>query len=222
MVRRPGRRRGGWRLRLGPGPGLRRRLSQRQRRPDPNNTAPGCAGIRVRYRVSGIGHRASGIRRRVAARVWRTSPNLAAQCCGTVDICGPWLQTVPRACPVSPCTTWPGSPRRKPPYSTTSQGQGRPGPAAWNSSLTSAAPLPACLPRTWTQLPRIAQREHLLPGARAKGNAVGRARTQTVRWTVCAWRGTGPLARRGLQGQAAACSGLSVRASSESASLSAR
>jgi len=29
--------------------------------------------------------------------------------------------------------------------------------------------------------------------------AQGRARTQTVRWTVCAWRGAGPLARRGLQ-----------------------
>ena len=27
-----------------------------------------------------------------------------------------------------------------------------------------------------------------------------RARTQTVQWTVCAWQGAGPLARRGLQG----------------------
>ena len=26
-----------------------------------------------------------------------------------------------------------------------------------------------------------------------------RARTQAVRWTVCAWRGVGPLARRALQ-----------------------
>ena len=30
-----------------------------------------------------------------------------------------------------------------------------------------------------------------------------RARTQTVRWTVCAWRGVGPLARRALQGAVA-------------------
>jgi len=36
------------------------------------------------------------------------------------------------------------------------------------------------------------------------GDAVSRARTQTVRWTVCAWRAAGPLARRGLQGHAAA------------------
>jgi len=64
-------------------------------------------------------------------------------------------------------------------------------------------------------------RQHLLVGAWAKGNAVSRARTQTVQWTICAWRGAGPLARRGLQGYAAACSGLSVRASSESPSLSA-
>ena len=34
-------------------------------------------------------------------------------------------------------------------------------------------------------------------------NQWGRARTRTVRWTVRAWRGAGPLARRGLQGWAA-------------------
>ena len=31
-------------------------------------------------------------------------------------------------------------------------------------------------------------------------NQWGRARTQGVLWTACAWRGAGPLARRGLQG----------------------
>ena len=30
-----------------------------------------------------------------------------------------------------------------------------------------------------------------------------RARTQVVQWTACAWRGAGPLARRGLQGLSA-------------------
>ena len=30
--------------------------------------------------------------------------------------------------------------------------------------------------------------------------AASRARTRTVRWTVSAWRGVGPLARRTLQG----------------------
>ncbi len=69
---------------------------------------------------------------------------------------------------------------------------------------------------------RALHREHLLPGAWAEGDSIRRARTQTVQWTVCAWQGAGPLARRGLQGHAAACSGLSVRASSESPSLSAR
>ena len=64
-------------------------------------------------------------------------------------------------------------------------------------------------------------RLHLLSGARSERNAVSRARTQTVQWTVCAWRGAGPLARRGLQGHAAACNALSTRASSESLSLSA-
>ena len=68
---------------------------------------------------------------------------------------------------------------------------------------------------------RALQRQHLLAGAWAKGDAIGRARTRTVRWTVCAWRGAGPRVRRGLQGHAAACNGLSTRASSESLSLSA-
>ena len=34
----------------------------------------------------------------------------------------------------------------------------------------------------------------------AKTRLSSRGRTQTVQWTVCAWRGAGPLARRGLQG----------------------
>ena len=65
------------------------------------------------------------------------------------------------------------------------------------------------------------QRQHRLAGAWSEGDPIGRSRTQTVHWTVCAWRGAWPLARRGLQGHAAACGGLSTRASSESPSLSA-
>ena len=38
------------------------------------------------------------------------------------------------------------------------------------------------------------------PGASPRPGATSRARTQTVRWTVCVWRGVGPLARRALQG----------------------
>jgi len=56
---------------------------------------------------------------------------------------------------------------------------------------------------------RTLHRENLLAGAWAEGDAVSRARTQTVRWTVCAWRWAWSLARPGLQGHAAACSGLS-------------
>jgi DNA repair protein RadA/Sms len=37
-------------------------------------------------------------------------------------------------------------------------------------------------------------------GAGSRPSAASRARTQTVQWTVCAWRGVGPLARRALQG----------------------
>ena len=36
----------------------------------------------------------------------------------------------------------------------------------------------------------------------------GRAWTQMVQWTVCAWRGAVPLARRGLQGGREATWGL--------------
>ena len=36
--------------------------------------------------------------------------------------------------------------------------------------------------------------------SRSNTRLSSRARTQTVQWTVCAWRGAGPLARRGLQG----------------------
>jgi len=46
---------------------------------------------------------------------------------------------------------------------------------------------------------RALHHQHLLACARAEGDAISRARTQTVQWTVCAWRGAGPLARRGLQ-----------------------
>jgi hypothetical protein len=38
-----------------------------------------------------------------------------------------------------------------------------------------------------------AQTEHLLSGARSQRDAIGRARSRTVQWTVCAWRGAGPL-----------------------------
>ena len=105
------------------------------------------------------------------------------------------------------------------------------GSSAWRSSACAAhggvqtEPVHVCAQILFeARLSRhcALQRQHLLAGARAEGNAVSRVRTQTVQWTVCTWRGAGPLARRGLQGQAAACSGLSVRASSVSASLSAR
>ena len=43
----------------------------------------------------------------------------------------------------------------------------------------------------------------------------GKPRTRTVQWTVRAWRATGPLARRGLQGQ-----GLRPRAQRESSTYS--
>lgn len=48
--------------------------------------------------------------------------------------------------------------------------------------------------------------ERLLPGARTQGDGLGRARTQTVQWTVRAWRGVELLAQRGLQVHEAACS----------------
>jgi len=42
---------------------------------------------------------------------------------------------------------------------------------------------------------RALHRQHPLAAvARAEGDAVSRARTQAVQWTVCAWRGAGPLA----------------------------
>ena len=49
------------------------------------------------------------------------------------------------------------------------------------------------------------QKPSVAAGGTRRGRFVGRrggeSRTQTVQWTVCAWRAAGPLAQRGLQGQ---------------------
>ncbi len=54
-----------------------------------------------------------------------------------------------------------------------------------------APPSRAAWPKLWMKAPTRSGRR----------SGAGRARTQTVQWTVCAWRGVGPLARRGLPGR---------------------
>ena len=75
------------------------------------------------------------------------------------------------------------------------------------------APAGYRLPRGWVFAVRWSgprRPEHQKPGckgvwgplaARLLGRRGGEPRTQTLQWTVCAWRAAGPLAQRGLQGQ---------------------
>ena len=76
------------------------------------------------------------------------------------------------------------------------------------------APAGYRLPRGWVFAVRWSgprRPEHQKPGckgmwgplaARLLGRRGGEPRTQTVQWTVCAWRAAGPLAQRGLRDRA--------------------
>ena len=91
------------------------------------------------------------------------------------------------------------------------------------------APAGYRLPRGWVLAVRRSgprQPERQKPGckgvwgplaARLLGRRGGEPRTQTVQWTVCAWRAAGPLAQRGLQGQV-----LRPRAQRDSSTFSSR